>query len=396
MPWNVQQREGKWVVVKKDTGAVVGTHASEEEAMAQMKALYAKEGNSYRVAFEPFAKVANGDPIKLMPIGKWHRGDRELDITKTLLEEVIANFEAGRPLHKVGIDLDHAEGAGKVGDVTKIAFLEGKDAPRGDGLYITDYDMTEKGVKAVTEDGYDAVSAEIVWSIAGAKYQDPRDGVEYDNVLTGVALTPRPFFGRDVAIYSEGRRGEGQAMPLYIRGNDIINPPKGLTWGLVPITSQREAKMVEEELVATKAEAERLAAENKTLAEKLATVEAERKAEHMAARHAALKVEAEGYEHLSVKVEEYVEKFSALEAASPELAEWVRLQFNAYDKASGAITTEIGVDLEGMGQTARFTTIVGAIQKAEKLSYEDALRVAIQKHPEMAEAYVYDTTPTAE
>ena len=382
MPWNVQQREGKWVVVKKDTGAVVGTHGSEEEAKAQVKALYAKEGNSYRVAFEPFAKVANGDPIKLMPIGKWHRGDRELDITKTLLEEVIANFEAGRPLHKIGIDLDHAEGAGKVGDVTKIAFLEGKDAPRGDGLYITDYDLTEKGVKAVTEDGYDAVSAEIVWSIAGSMYQDPRDGTEYDNVLTGVALTPRPFFGRDVAIYSEGQRGEEQA-PIMASVTIRTTPPK-------------EAKMVEEELVATKAEAERLAAENKTLAEKLATVEAERKAEHMAARQAALKVEAEGYEHLSVKVEEYVEKFSALEAASPELAEWVRLQFQAYDKASGAITTEIGVDLEGMGQTARFTTIVGAIQKADKLSYEDALKVAIQKHPELAEAYVYDTTPTAE
>ena len=154
--------------------------------------------------------------------------------------------------------------------------------------------------------------------------------------------------------------------------------------------------MDSDELVATKVEAERLAAENKTLTDKLATVEAERKAEHMAARQAALKVEAEGYEHLSVKVEEYVEKFSALEATSPELAEWVRLQFKAYDKASGSITTEIGVDLEGMGQTARFTTIVGAIQKAEKLSYEDALRVAIEKHPELAEAYVYDTTPTAE
>ena len=154
--------------------------------------------------------------------------------------------------------------------------------------------------------------------------------------------------------------------------------------------------MDSEELVATKAAAALLKAENKTLVEQLAKMVAEDTAAYMAARQVRLKTEAEGYEHLSVKVEEYVEKFSALEATSPELAEWVRLQFKAYDKASGAITTEIGVDLEGMGQTARFTTIVGAIQKAEKLSYEDALRVAIEKHPELAEAYVYDTTPTAE
>ena len=41
MPWTVQKHGGKWAVVKKDGGKVVGTHSSREEAMAHMRALYA-------------------------------------------------------------------------------------------------------------------------------------------------------------------------------------------------------------------------------------------------------------------------------------------------------------------------------------------------------------------
>ena len=204
MPWEVQEREGKWVVVKEGSGEAVGTHDSREGAMAQMRALYAREGamHGYSVAFEPFAKVANGEPIRLMPIGKWYRGDRELDITKQLLEQVVRNFDAGLPQYRVGIDLDHGEGKGKVGDVKALAYLEGTQALKGDGLYITDYDLTDKGVKAIAEDGYDGVSAELVWSLNGSTFQNPVTGEEVDNVLTGVALTPRPFFGREVAIFS--------------------------------------------------------------------------------------------------------------------------------------------------------------------------------------------------
>lgn len=40
-PWRVEERDGKWVVVKSDTGEVVGTHDSEEAANAHLAALHA-------------------------------------------------------------------------------------------------------------------------------------------------------------------------------------------------------------------------------------------------------------------------------------------------------------------------------------------------------------------
>lgn len=41
MPWNISKRGGKFLVKNKSTGHVAGTHASREDALAQMRALYA-------------------------------------------------------------------------------------------------------------------------------------------------------------------------------------------------------------------------------------------------------------------------------------------------------------------------------------------------------------------
>lgn len=43
-PWHVEERDGKFVVVKNDTGEVVGTHPTREAAERQVAALYANEG----------------------------------------------------------------------------------------------------------------------------------------------------------------------------------------------------------------------------------------------------------------------------------------------------------------------------------------------------------------
>ena len=41
MPWKVAKRGTKWVVVKADTGKVVGTHDSKAEAVKHLRAIYA-------------------------------------------------------------------------------------------------------------------------------------------------------------------------------------------------------------------------------------------------------------------------------------------------------------------------------------------------------------------
>jgi hypothetical protein len=221
MPWEIQKRGDKWAVVKQGTDEVEGTHATEEEAKAQLRALYANEPDhaslhSYQMAFEPFAKMEPGKAIKLLPTGTWYRGKRVLELTADRLRQIEDNFKKGLPRFRVGFSLDHAEDRGKVGDIEDVAYMG--DAPDGPGLYATRYNLTERGVKALEMDGYDAVSAEVVWTLNGATYQDPQTGSEHDNVLVGAAFTPRPFFGHSqVALYSaDQKKGEAMADEMTI------------------------------------------------------------------------------------------------------------------------------------------------------------------------------------
>ena len=158
--------------------------------------------NTARIAFDPFARVDLNKPFKLIPTGTWYRGERTLDITEDRLREIAGNMNAGLPNYRVPINLDHADNQGKVGEVKSVAFMP--DGEKGPGLYVTEYELSEAGQKAVEDSGYDAVSAEIVWTLNGSKYQDPTTGAEHDNVLVGVALTPYPYFGhQEVSLYSE-------------------------------------------------------------------------------------------------------------------------------------------------------------------------------------------------
>lgn len=43
MPYQVMQRGSKWVVVKADSGRVLGTHPTKEAAQEQVRAIYANE-----------------------------------------------------------------------------------------------------------------------------------------------------------------------------------------------------------------------------------------------------------------------------------------------------------------------------------------------------------------
>lgn len=48
MPWEIKKRGSKWVVVKKGTTKVYGTHDTRREAVAQLRALYASEAEKGR------------------------------------------------------------------------------------------------------------------------------------------------------------------------------------------------------------------------------------------------------------------------------------------------------------------------------------------------------------
>lgn len=154
-------------------------------------------------AVEPFGTldgVLRGDPFKIFPVGTWHREDRKLEVTPKRLKEFAANVKAGLPNFRIPINIEHDATLGKYGTVNDVAYLE--TGPDGPGLYATNYELTEAGRELVREKKFDGVSGEAVWTLNGAKYQDPATGKYSDNVLVGVALTARPYFGKEVNLFS--------------------------------------------------------------------------------------------------------------------------------------------------------------------------------------------------
>lgn len=156
-----------------------------------------------RLAFEPFGSLENvlsGGPVKIMPLGVFYRDSRKLEITEADLREIEKNVAAGLPRFRIPINENH-NGVGKVGTVGAVKFMS--DGPDGAGLYATEYELTEAGKKLIADKRFDAVSPEIMWKKNGATYQDPQTGKQHDNVIVGLALTDRPFFGHDnVALFS--------------------------------------------------------------------------------------------------------------------------------------------------------------------------------------------------
>ena len=176
--------------------------------------LLGEDVDSTRLAFEPFDNLDLTKPIRLLPEGTWYRDGRTLKITKQRLLEIEKNFADGLPNFRVPINLDHENNDGKVGNIEEVKYMA--DGPKGPGLYVTEYDLTDRGKEAVEEKSYDGVSAEVVWTLNGQKYQDPANSKEHDNVLVGMALTPYPFFGHDeVALYT-AEQNSAHSMPSYL------------------------------------------------------------------------------------------------------------------------------------------------------------------------------------
>lgn len=191
-------------------------------------------------AFEPFSTVQDvlgGKPIKIMPVGVFYRGERKLDITPADLIAIAENTKAGLPRFRIPINENHA-GVGKVGTVSDVEYIEmGDDGP---GLYATRYELTDEGKKLVEQKRFDAVSPEIIWKKnGGATYQDPQTGKDIDNVLVGLALTDRPFFGHDnVALFSAIQQEKDDMA-------EIIDPKPKRKNGYIALREKMKAKFDE-------------------------------------------------------------------------------------------------------------------------------------------------------
>src|SRR3990167_4304222 len=73
-----------------------------------------------------------GQPFRVMPVGQFKRGERVLDITLADVQQMITNYEAGRPRCKIPIYAGHPTDANpdppKVGNINRLF-------AQADGLY---------------------------------------------------------------------------------------------------------------------------------------------------------------------------------------------------------------------------------------------------------------------
>lgn len=136
---------------------------------------------------EPFNAIpSHNDWFRILPLGTFARFGRKVTITPQIVREMAAHFgqvpDTGIPVTRA-----HDDTAGKVGDVAEVK-------ARQDGLWAR-IDWTAAGLRLLAERAFHYLSPEIVWG------PTDYDGRTVRNVLTGLSLVNRPFFGRPVSLF---------------------------------------------------------------------------------------------------------------------------------------------------------------------------------------------------
>ena len=154
---------------------------------------------SERIAIEEFMASNFKKPFRIIPIGKYYRGDRVLDITPQVAQEMYSNWKNKLPRYGLNITVEHSSDPNQPGAIGRVTEL----GLHPDGVYAESVEFSKAGEKLLDEDRYRAVSPEIIWSKNNnSLYQDPQSGKYFDNVICGLSITQTPFFGGDVQVFS--------------------------------------------------------------------------------------------------------------------------------------------------------------------------------------------------
>jgi len=152
---------------------------------------------------EPVADQPSQRWLQLVPIGSWEHSDYgQLDITPERIARMAANYAAGLPGIDLPVDIEHNWGEA-------VGWIQNVEA-RADGLWgLVDFNI--KGQQLLADRAYRYISPE--WF---PDWKDSRDGKHYEDVVTSIALTNRPWFKDLPAIVnSESERGRTYLVPAY-------------------------------------------------------------------------------------------------------------------------------------------------------------------------------------
>lgn len=127
----------------------------------------------------------------------------EFEITRAMLAEMVANFDAGTYGQEIFLDVSHEPDKGAAAKVVKLTI-------EGDRLRAL-VEWTPYGVEAVKGRGFRYLSAEF-----HENWQDNEQRATHGCVLLGAGLTTRPVIKRlDPVSLSEQTDGEGAAILLH-------------------------------------------------------------------------------------------------------------------------------------------------------------------------------------
>lgn len=196
LPWKVVKGHsscnGGFAVVKKDSGAVVACHSSEDEAKDHVKALYANVPDA-RKSTEPaqlgywvdLSSLSFDDEstwVHAMPLGKYeHPVYGTIDINTDKVQRYAQGVKNKVRGQDLDIDYDHKDKTGEAAGWVKDA------ESCNDGLHLL-VNWTKDAHQKVKDKAYRYFSPEFQ-----DEWVHPQTGKRHQDVLFGGALTNRPF-----------------------------------------------------------------------------------------------------------------------------------------------------------------------------------------------------------
>lgn len=223
MPWEVRMDGNRHCVYKKGTDSKIGCHDTHDQAVQQMKALYAKEGGkmaenlSYLVSLSDAKMEGDSTWIHALPFGQykhpiWGVIDANMDKINRLSDSVKKKVRGIDPSINYNHDNDDKDGAtGWVKD----------SQVRSDGLWLF-VEFVKDAAQKVREKKFKYFSIEFA-----DEWEDPQ-GAKHKDVVVGGALTNRPFMKNLVPInLSESVIDNAFDLVSGITGKDVTTLKEG-------------------------------------------------------------------------------------------------------------------------------------------------------------------------
>jgi hypothetical protein len=363
MPYKIVKNEqGEYCVYKRNpegmpVGDSLGCHASEAEAQAQMRALYAREQmQGDYLLVENYVTVKPGEPYRLLPYGMLVKNGKRREINQELAGKFrLPHF---KPPIKLG---SHADDAPAGGHIVGLEI-------RADGLYAIP-ETTERGRRAMDEGSYRYHSPEIYWG----DIEHPETGDKMPGpFIVGDAWLHTPHLGEAAALYTVTPIGDDEM--------DTIQLPASLFDRLMArFFPEREDEPMPEPMPDPDIQAN---------VEKLTALERER--DEYRTKLEMLEAEAakrERLQTLTAELPEAVDKagIEHLAGMEKDAAEWVISQFKALAEQikESNLVGNPGNPGTDDNLTAKLDAEVQKLMTERKMAYHEAIGELARTKPEL-------------